>query len=405
MMFRFNGVGCTLLGRFREAGSASFYLGLLFHFCFSPIYPIALFVVSRPGDNWRVYRFHRQISFRSFFSVYGWGSLRLVGGVFLTGFSLLFLLVYLLIFANWWASSAPSPQSPRLVLPDRGVTVRMPEPVRMPELAPVPAPSSRPARRPRPGPHGGGRRPPDGGRAAWSRRWRRGDTSRVRGRRGPHRITINNYGDRWAAVKMRDEGRRTVLSVFVGPRSTAEVRNFPSGRFRLEYALGERWRRRCGRFLDDMQAKSFPDFDEFPAPRPPRPMAVKMEYTITPVFAGKVRAQDVQNEEFAAEKGGRRREHDLQSRRQQRLPSTSASSVPNERRGHCRQIRLNPRRRRSKGGALPSPLMQMQPIPRTKAADGRPCLPQSVALPAGPCSWLNRQFRLLAQPQREQKNS
>jgi hypothetical protein len=72
-------------------------------------------------------------------------------------------------------------------------------------------------------------------------------------------------------VKLRDECHRTILSVLVGPRSTAEVRNFPSGRFCLEYALGERWSRRCGRFLDGMHAKSFPDFDEFPARRPRRP--------------------------------------------------------------------------------------------------------------------------------------
>src|SRR5436190_169310 len=95
-------------------------------------------LVSCSGDNWRVYRFHHEISFRSFFSVYGWGSLRLVSGVFLTGFSLLFLLAYLFIFANWWASPAPSPQSSRLVLADRGVTVRMPEPVPIPEPARMP---------------------------------------------------------------------------------------------------------------------------------------------------------------------------------------------------------------------------------------------------------------------------
>jgi hypothetical protein len=120
--------------------------------------------------------------------------------------------------------------------------------------------------------------------------------------RGPHRIKINNYGNRWAAVKMRDEAHRTVLSVFVGPRSTAQVRNFPSGRFRLEYALGERWSRRCGTFLDGMLSQRFPDFTEFPAPRPPRPMTMHAEYTITPVFAGNVQPQDVPNDEFAAEK-------------------------------------------------------------------------------------------------------
>jgi hypothetical protein len=123
------------------------------------------------------------------------------------------------------------------------------------------------------------------------------------GHRGPHRITINNYGDRWAAVKLRDERYRTTLSVFVGPRSTAEVRNCPSGRFRLEYALGARWSRRCGRFLDGMHARSFPDSEESSVPRGRGdPWRVQLGYTITPVFAGNVQPQDVPNEEFAAEK-------------------------------------------------------------------------------------------------------
>ena len=119
--------------------------------------------------------------------------------------------------------------------------------------------------------------------------------------RGPHRVTVNNYGDRWAAVKLRDESHRTVLALLVAPKSTAEVKDFPSGRFRLEYALGERWSRRCGVFLDGMQAQRFPDFDEFPVPQRPVGMAVRMEYTITPVFAGNVQAQDVPNEQFKAE--------------------------------------------------------------------------------------------------------
>ena len=108
IMFRLNGFGCALLGYFRVPVIAPRFISVYcFTFAFLPIFPIALYVVSCPEDNWRVYRFHRQISFRSFFLVYGWSSLRLVGGVFLTGFSLLFLLLYLFLFANWWASSAP----------------------------------------------------------------------------------------------------------------------------------------------------------------------------------------------------------------------------------------------------------------------------------------------------------
>ena len=51
-----------------------------------------------------------------------------------------------------------------------------------------------------------------------------------------------------------------------------------------------------------MHSQRFRDFTEFPAPWPPRPMTMHAEYTISPVFAGNVRAQDVPNEEFAAEK-------------------------------------------------------------------------------------------------------
>src|SRR5438874_861428 len=90
-MFRLNGIGCALLGRFREPVIAPRFISVYcFTFAFLPIFPIALYVVSCSGDNWRVYRFHREISFKSFFSVYGWGSLRLVSGVFLRGLSLLF---------------------------------------------------------------------------------------------------------------------------------------------------------------------------------------------------------------------------------------------------------------------------------------------------------------------------
>ena len=83
----------------------------------------------------------------------------------------------------------------------------------------------------------------------------------------------------------------------------------------------------------------------------------------------------------------------------------SASSVPNERSGHWRQIRLNPAADGAKGGALPSPLMLMQPIPRSEGC-GRETLPPSIRRTSGWTLFLAGQAVSVArQPQREQKNS
>jgi|tagenome__1003787_1003787.scaffolds.fasta_scaffold20888106_2 hypothetical protein len=226
-----------------------------------------------------------------------------------------FSLVALLAFAGWWESSALSPQSPRLangvqsgpgaagvagpprawwaellgamqygyVLPGRGSAVlwrwtetganeveRLSAFATVEVLGPAADPAYNQVRTA--GGHlglveaarlGAG----DGGAA--ERRWCEDGAglppvnNEIASRRqsGPHRITIINLGDRWAVVKLRDGGRRTILSVFVGPQSTAEVRNVPSGRFRIEFALGKRWSRRCGMFLDGMQAQRFPDSD------------------------------------------------------------------------------------------------------------------------------------------------
>jgi hypothetical protein len=131
---------------------------------------------------------------------------------------------------------------------------------------------------------------------------RNGDILQRRGT-GPHRVIIENDGGAEGVVKMRDEHRRTALTVYVGPYSTAQVDHFPSGRFRPEFATGRQWSRACGVFLYGMRVQRFPDFNDFQTHNAGKGQIIvkQARYIITPTENGNVTAETDTIENFTAD--------------------------------------------------------------------------------------------------------
>jgi hypothetical protein len=118
-------------------------------------------------------------------------------------------------------------------------------------------------------------------------------------RAGRNRVIIENLGNFDAVAKFRGVDGTIVVSFFVAANSTAAFDGFPDGSYRLEFATGHEWSRRCNAFLQDMRAARFPGFDSF--------VSVGgysgFSYTITPVAGGNVKTEPLSLDDFEADDG------------------------------------------------------------------------------------------------------
>ena len=124
-----------------------------------------------------------------------------------------------------------------------------------------------------------------------------------RSRSGRNKIEISNLGNYDAVAKFRNTGNTVVLTIFVSSYSIATIDNFPDGNFRLEYAIGHNWSRRCAMFMESMHASRFPIFNEFTSfdVSAGRYKFTEYDYTITPVANGNVRAETLDLEAFGSD--------------------------------------------------------------------------------------------------------
>ena len=123
---------------------------------------------------------------------------------------------------------------------------------------------------------------------------------------GPHNITISNAGSKPSIAVMRSDGGVVAVSVFVAPYSSAYVDRFPSGDYRLEFATGDVWSRKCLKFVGERRTQRFPNYTGFVSTTSMVGDQVFQHYkeatfTITPVQNGNVYPIDMNEDEFSIE--------------------------------------------------------------------------------------------------------
>jgi hypothetical protein len=90
-------------------------------------------------------------------------------------------------------------------------------------------------------------------------------------------------------AKFRDASGAVIVSLYVSGHSEATLDDFPSGTYRLEFATGQDWSRRCGLFLLRMQTRRFPTFDA---------ITTHMKYTIPASSDGAASTQPIDQTAF-----------------------------------------------------------------------------------------------------------
>ncbi|MBI5162848.1 MAG: DnaJ domain-containing protein [Magnetospirillum sp.] len=75
---------------------------------------------------------------------------------------------------------------------------------------------------------------------------------------GDNRIMIHNDGRRDAVVKLKTPRGTTVVTYFIPATYHIGVGGVPEGTYRIEFAVGSRYSRACGLFVDDMEAAQMP---------------------------------------------------------------------------------------------------------------------------------------------------
>jgi len=78
----------------------------------------------------------------------------------------------------------------------------------------------------------------------------------LRGGDGPGALRVENRETQAAVVKLRDDAGRTVASVYIGSRGSADLTGLPAGSYRIAYAMGDVWSAPCGRFAAGMRAQA-----------------------------------------------------------------------------------------------------------------------------------------------------
>jgi len=123
---------------------------------------------------------------------------------------------------------------------------------------------------------------------------------------GPHNITISNTGSRPSVAVMRSSGGVIAVSVFVAPYSSAYIDRFPSGNYRLEFATGQVFSRKCRKFVGERRAQRFPNYTDFVSTTSMVGDQTCHHYkeatfTITPGPNGNVYPIDMNEDEFSIE--------------------------------------------------------------------------------------------------------
>ncbi len=85
----------------------------------------------------------------------------------------------------------------------------------------------------------------------------------TRFRSGPNRVAVTNTGDDEVVVKFRDLDGVAIIAIFVAGRSQAAITDFPNGSYRVEFATGTLWSRKCGWFERGMYARRYPTVETF----------------------------------------------------------------------------------------------------------------------------------------------
>lgn len=80
--------------------------------------------------------------------------------------------------------------------------------------------------------------------------------------RGPHSINVR-AGSKDVVVKLKSKAGRTALAFYVRSGESATIDSVPEGQYRVMFATGKRYSRKCGVFLDDMEVQQDPNFATF----------------------------------------------------------------------------------------------------------------------------------------------
>lgn len=123
---------------------------------------------------------------------------------------------------------------------------------------------------------------------------------------GPHNITILNAGSKPSIAVMRSDRGVVAISVFVAPYSSAYADYFPSGNYRLEFATGETWSRKCRKFVGERRMQRFPSYTDFVSTTSlvgdqMFEHSKEATFTITAVQNGTVYPVDMNEDEFSIE--------------------------------------------------------------------------------------------------------
>jgi uncharacterized protein YgiM (DUF1202 family) len=81
--------------------------------------------------------------------------------------------------------------------------------------------------------------------------------------RGEHEINIHNGTSQDALVKLKNKSGSTVLSFYVRAKDKAKILNVPEGYFGTQFATGNDFSRVCQKFMHNMNAFTYPDYDPF----------------------------------------------------------------------------------------------------------------------------------------------
>ena len=74
---------------------------------------------------------------------------------------------------------------------------------------------------------------------------------------GPDRVQVTNTADSPAVFVL--QGSDGIAAVYVGPHAEATIGGLPAQRWRVAYAIGDLWSRKCFRFMAGERARRLPD--------------------------------------------------------------------------------------------------------------------------------------------------